>query len=98
MFVGSDQMAMAVMDVLRIELGLRIPQDVSVVGFDNVPQATWGSYQLTTVEQPVDAMIDATVSLLRAQWDTRGTHATKDSQEARAVTVPCRLVVRNTTR
>ncbi len=90
-FVGSDQMAIAVMDVLRVELQLRVPEDVSVVGFDNVPQAAWGSYQLTTVEQPVDAMIDATVSLLHAQWEP-------SPQPARTVTVPCSLVVRATTR
>ena len=64
-FVASDHMAFAVMDTLRFELGLRVPQDVSVVGFDNVPQADWGSYRLTTVEQPVQPMIEATVSLLQ---------------------------------
>jgi DNA-binding LacI/PurR family transcriptional regulator len=64
-FVASDHMAFGVMDVLRFELGLRIPQDVSVVGFDNVPQADWGSYRLTTVEQPVQPMIEATVGLLQ---------------------------------
>ena len=41
-FVANDHMAIAVMDTLRIELGLRIPQDVSVVGFDNVKQSEWG--------------------------------------------------------
>jgi DNA-binding LacI/PurR family transcriptional regulator len=64
-FVASDHMAFATMDTLRFELGLRVPEDVSVVGFDNVPQAAWNSYQLTTVEQPVEAMIEATVSLLQ---------------------------------
>ena len=64
-FVASDHMAFAVMDTLRFELGLRVPQDVSVVGFDNVPQADWGSYRLTTVEQPVEPMIEATVGLLQ---------------------------------
>ena len=49
-------MAIAVMDALRMELGLRIPLDVSVVGFDNVRQAAWGSYQLTSVEQDADAI------------------------------------------
>ncbi|NDD95776.1 MAG: LacI family transcriptional regulator, partial [Betaproteobacteria bacterium] len=38
MFVASDHMAFAVMDTLRFELGLRVPDDVSVVGFDDVPQ------------------------------------------------------------
>ena len=89
-FVGSDQMAIAVMDVLRVELGLVVPQDVSVVGFDNVPQAAWGSYQLTTVEQPVQAMIEATAQLLLDQLDADGL--------PHAVTVPCRLIERNSVR
>ena len=89
-FVGSDHMAIAVMDVLRTELGLKVPDDVSVVGFDNVPQAAWGAYQLTTVEQPVDLMIEATATLLREQIDGTAT--------PHAITVPCRLVVRASTR
>ncbi|MCB2044201.1 MAG: LacI family DNA-binding transcriptional regulator, partial [Rhodoferax sp.] len=62
-FVANDHMAIAVMDTLRIELGLRIPQDVSVVGFDDVKQASWGSYQLSSVVQDADAMIEATAGL-----------------------------------
>ena len=89
-FVGSDQMALAVMDVLRVELGLRIPDDVSVVGFDNVPQAAWGAYQLTTIEQPIVAMIEATAQMLRALLH--------EGAAASAVTVPCKLVVRSSSR
>lgn len=85
-FVGSDQMAMAVMDVLRTELGLRIPNDVSVVGFDNVPQAAWGAYQLTSVEQPIEQMIEATATLVLEQIE--------GSVAPHTITVPCRLVVR----
>jgi len=39
LFVASDHMAFAAIDILRGSLGLRVPEDVSVVGFDNVPQA-----------------------------------------------------------
>lgn len=66
-FAASDQMALAVMDTLRFKLGLRVPYDVSVVGFDNVPQAAWPAYQLTTFEQPVVPMVEATVALLMQQ-------------------------------
>ena len=65
-FVASDQMAIAVLDTLRHELGLAVPQQVSVVGFDNVPQAAWESYALTTFEQPVQPMVEATVELLQS--------------------------------
>lgn len=63
-FVASDHMALSVMDTLRHELKLRVPQDVSVVGFDNVAAAAWPAYELTTFEQPVEAMVSAVVHLL----------------------------------
>ncbi|GGK37693.1 LacI family DNA-binding transcriptional regulator [Salinarimonas ramus] len=66
-FVGSDHMAFAVMDTLRFELGLRIPDDVAVVGYDDVPMAGWPAYDLTTVHQPADGMVDATVETLMAR-------------------------------
>ena len=91
-FVASDHMAFAVLDVLRQELGLKVPQEVSVVGFDNVPQAAWGAYGLTTFEQPVDPMIEATVTLLQERL-TGGEDA-----PARNIIVPGSLVVRSSAR
>ncbi len=91
-FVASDHMAFGVMDTLRHELGLHIPQDVSVVGFDNVPQADWGSYRLTTVEQQVGPMIEATVGLLQRYL--------RDDRTAQSenVIVPVQLVIRESVR
>ena len=66
-FVGNDHMAFAVMDVLRFELGLSVPGDVSVVGYDDVPIAAWPAYDLTTVRQPVNRMVEATVQTLLAR-------------------------------
>ncbi|MFT4115993.1 LacI family DNA-binding transcriptional regulator [Bradyrhizobium sp.] len=66
-FCANDHMAFAVMDVARHEFGLRIPRDISIVGYDNAGPARWPSYDLTTVEQPVDGMADATVELLLGQ-------------------------------
>ena len=67
LFVGNDYMAFSAMDVLRAELGLRVPEDISVVGFDDVPPAAWAAYDLTTVRQRANAMVDATVELLMDQ-------------------------------
>ncbi len=91
-FVASDHMAFAVMDTLRFELKLRVPQDVSVVGFDNVPQADWGSYRLTTVEQQVGPMVEATVGLLQRYL--------RDDRPAQSenVIVPVQLVIRESVR
>lgn len=66
-FVANDHMAFAVMDVLRFELGLEIPGDVSVVGFDDVPLAAWPAYDLTTVRQPTRRMSERTVDTLLAR-------------------------------
>lgn len=68
-FVGNDHMAFGVMDELRHVMGLRVPQDVSIVGYDDVPLASWPVYDLTTVRQPVEAMVESAVSLLIRQID-----------------------------
>jgi DNA-binding LacI/PurR family transcriptional regulator len=66
-FVGNDHMAFAAMDAIRSDLGLRIPDDVSVVGYDDVPIAAWSAYDLSTIRQPVNRMVDATVDTLLAR-------------------------------
>ncbi|HLL10931.1 MAG TPA: LacI family DNA-binding transcriptional regulator [Rubrivivax sp.] len=91
LFVASDHMAFAAMDTLRGALGLRVPEDVSVVGFDNVQQAEWGAYHLTTVEQNVSQMIEATVKMLLQQLEDDA--VTRDH-----AVIPARLVVRSSAR
>ncbi len=76
-FVGNDHMAFAVMDTLRHELGLRVPQDVSVVGYDDVPMAAWPAYGLTTLRQPVNRMVEATVAALLNQIEGGSSAPTK---------------------
>lgn len=66
-FVGNDHMAFAVMDLLRAELRLSVPGDVSVVGYDDVPLAAWPAYDLTTLRQPLNRMVEATVDTLLAK-------------------------------
>ncbi|MEO0391426.1 MAG: LacI family DNA-binding transcriptional regulator [Pseudomonadota bacterium] len=63
-FVANDHMAFAVMDVLRFELGLAVPGDISVVGYDDVQLAAWPAYNLTTVRQPARQMVEQTVQIL----------------------------------
>ncbi|OLF17066.1 LacI family DNA-binding transcriptional regulator [Actinophytocola xanthii] len=64
-FAASDQMALGVYEGLR-QRGLRVPDDVSVVGFDDLPEARWSSPPLSTVRQPLSEMgMLATRTLLR---------------------------------
>jgi len=54
-FASSDQMALGVYEAARLR-GLRVPDDLSVVGFDDLPEARWSSPPLTTVRQPLADM------------------------------------------
>lgn len=89
-FVGNDHMAFAVLDVLRHELGLSVPDDVSVVGYDDVPLAAWPSFNLTTLRQPVRRMVEATVDALLAQIEGDG--------EPRKIRIDGPLVIRGSAR
>ena len=90
-FVANDHMAFSVMDVIRSEFRMAIPADVSVAGYDDVPEASWRAYDLTTVSQSPDEMVDRAAELILQQKP--------DAPVARrAVVLPARLIVRSSTR
>lgn len=62
-FALNDIMAMGVLDALR-DAGLRVPEEVSVVGFDDVAAAARPSYGLTTMGQPLALMVRSSLDLL----------------------------------
>jgi LacI family transcriptional regulator len=62
-FAGSDQQAFGLYEAAR-QRGLRIPQGLSVVGFDELPVARWASPPLTTVRQPLSEMGRAAAQML----------------------------------
>ena len=64
---ANDLMAIGAIDSARINFGIEVPGDLSVVGFDGVGPATWLAYQLTTIRQPVRRMTEAAVAMLIAQ-------------------------------
>ena len=86
-FVANDHMAFAVMDVLRMELGLKIPEDVSVIGYDDVKISSWPSYDLTTVRQPINNMVDRTISLLISQLEA--------NNPAKQIEIDSELIIRS---
>jgi DNA-binding LacI/PurR family transcriptional regulator len=57
-------MALGAMDSARLKHGLKIPEQVSIVGFDGFGAGRWLSYQLTTLRQPIHAMAAAAVEML----------------------------------
>ncbi|MEY9863786.1 LacI family transcriptional regulator [Catenulispora sp. GAS73] len=62
-FAANDVTAIATVEVAR-DLGLRVPQDLSVVGFDNIPESALCTPQLTTVNQPIRTMGERAVEML----------------------------------
>ena len=64
LFGINDIMAMGAIDTLRHRLGVRVPEDLMVAGFDDIPEGRRLPYQLTTVRQPIDEMVEETLSIL----------------------------------
>ncbi|MER7673487.1 LacI family DNA-binding transcriptional regulator [Kitasatospora sp. NPDC096128] len=62
-FAGNDLQALGLYEAAR-ELGLRIPEDLSVVGFDDLPLARWVGPPLTTVRQPLTEMAETATRLV----------------------------------
>lgn len=55
-FSTNDAIALGFIDGLR-QSSVRLPDDLSLIGFDNLPSSSWTPYCLTTFEQPLDAMV-----------------------------------------
>jgi DNA-binding LacI/PurR family transcriptional regulator len=85
-FAASDTMAAGALQALR-EAGRQVPEEVAVVGFDDIQLALHTVPPLTTVRQPVDAMTEATAALLRRRIAGEG-------QSVERVVCPTALVRR----
>jgi DNA-binding LacI/PurR family transcriptional regulator len=62
-FAGSDMQALGLLRAAH-QLGLRVPEDLSVVGYDDLPLASWVGPPLTTVRQPLREMGAAATQIL----------------------------------
>lgn len=85
-FCVDDLVAISAMDAIRQEFGLSIPEDIQVIGFDNIPMASWRGINLTTLNQDIEALALESVTLLA------------DNPPEREVTIPYQLIERGTTR
>lgn len=66
---ANDMQAIGCMDEARYGLNLEVPKDISIVGFDGSAAGQWASYELVTVRQPTDLMVDAAIDMLVARMD-----------------------------
>lgn len=86
-FCVTDLLALGLLDAARKQMHRRVPDDLSVVGFDDIPQASWMSYELTTIAQSFTALTDNVLAALES-----------DDQETRLQVVPVSLIERKTVR
>jgi len=85
-FVSSDTMAIGALKVLR-QTGRRVPQDVALIGFDDIPLSSAVEPPLTTVRQPIAQMGETAVEILLSLLDHPGA-------EPQAVILPTELIIR----
>lgn len=60
---ANDIVAIGFIEGVQEGVGLRVPQDISVIGYDDIAMAAWPSHKLTTIAQPLEEMMAATVEL-----------------------------------
>lgn len=61
---ANDEMAIGCIDQARKVFGLAVPEDIAIVGFDGNSRAEWLNYDLVTITQPLEAMVDAALELV----------------------------------
>jgi DNA-binding LacI/PurR family transcriptional regulator len=88
-FAANDESAFGALDALRHDLKLKVPEDVKVIGFDDIAQSHWKSYNLTTVKVDLDTRVRALVRLIQRRLK-------EPEAPALSETIRTRLVVRGT--
>jgi DNA-binding LacI/PurR family transcriptional regulator len=90
-FVANDQMALSVMQFIT-QKGLRIPEDIGIAGFDNIPESAFFSPPLTTIQQDqyniAKLAVEEIIQLIEAGWQDA------EQVESKTVILPPALVVR----
>lgn len=73
-FGVTDEIALGVLNSARHELGLQVPKDLSVIGFDDTPISGWASHRLTTIRQSLGALTNATLAAITGPSDAPASH------------------------
>jgi len=89
-FCGDDVLSVGALSAIQ-EAGLRVPQDIGIIGLNDMDMARWQNIDLTTIRQPVAEIIGASIDLVVATIEDPGRHP-----ETRLF--PCRVIERGTLR
>lgn len=89
-FCGDDVLSIGALSALG-DAGLDVPQDVGIIGFNDMEMARWENINLTTISQPIDQILQSSVDLMVSMLDDPGR-----TPEVRLF--PCKLVERGTLR
>lgn len=89
-FCGDDVLSIGALSAIR-DAGLRVPQDIGVIGLNDMDMSRWESINLTTIRQPVAEIIEASIDLVVATIARPDRHP-----ETRLF--PCRVIERSTLR
>lgn len=89
-FCISDPMALGVVDAARLELGIGVPEALSVVGFSDIPAAAWRSHALTTARLPIAELVEHAAEALLERVET-------PNKPVQTRLLDCPLIVRDTT-
>lgn len=87
---ANDLMALGAIDAIKQNSKYRIPEDFSLIGYDDIVEGAWKSYQLSSMRLPINQMIDTTFEYLNSYYTAPGTRNGK-------YLFPCKLVERKTT-
>ena len=89
-FCGDDVLSIGVLSAIK-DAGLSVPQDIGIIGLNDMEMSSWESIALTTIHQPIKQIVTSTVELMVAMLDDPDRYP-----EARLF--PCRVVERGTLR
>lgn len=89
-FCADDVLSIGALSALT-DAGIRVPQDVGVIGLNDMEMAAWANIALTTIHQPFDAIVQASVDLIAESFDT-------PDRAPQVRLFPCHVVERRTLR
>lgn len=68
-FCGDDILAIGVLDACIEQKGIAVPQELGIIGFNDIAMAAWPAYRLTTIRQPIGDIISAAVDMIADMVD-----------------------------